>query len=251
VVYANSVLDALTNREGGPSALAAAIVGKTPDYGVHKPENRRPNIQVNVEGKLENKVEYGALGIFLGKMLKDKIPAVPGLGDASKDKLKQFSAALATTGMTNLFRRRTGSDDEGIEKINVENKQIRQTIQDLSTSSTCKPDLVFLGCPHCSFSEISQIARLVEGKKVKNGTQFWVCTSSYVKEKAKEDAQKIENAGGHVLADVCTVVSWTETLGINTIMTNSAKTAYYAPTLNKAETILAPLRDCASAALKG
>ena len=32
VCYANSVLGAKTNREGGPSALAAAIIGKTPVY---------------------------------------------------------------------------------------------------------------------------------------------------------------------------------------------------------------------------
>ena len=35
VVYANSVLGARTNREGGPSALASALTGKTPEYGLH------------------------------------------------------------------------------------------------------------------------------------------------------------------------------------------------------------------------
>ncbi len=33
VCYANSVLGARSNREGGPSALAAAITGRTPAYG--------------------------------------------------------------------------------------------------------------------------------------------------------------------------------------------------------------------------
>jgi len=33
VCYANSVIGARTNREGGPSALAAAITGVTPNYG--------------------------------------------------------------------------------------------------------------------------------------------------------------------------------------------------------------------------
>jgi predicted aconitase len=54
-----------------------------------------------------------------------------------------------------------------------------------------------------------------------------------------------------VLTGVCTVVSWTEKLGIKTIMTNSAKTAYYAPTLSKAEAILAPTRKCLKTALEG
>ena len=50
-----------------------------------------------------------------------------------------------------------------------------------------------------------------------------VCTSRYVKERAGDCAKKIERSGGHVLTDVCTVVSWTEILGIKTMMTNSAK----------------------------
>src|SRR4030067_174911 len=40
VTFANSVLGAKTNREGGPSALAAAFVGKTPCYGVHPHEQQ-------------------------------------------------------------------------------------------------------------------------------------------------------------------------------------------------------------------
>jgi len=74
-------------------------------------------------------------------------------------------------------------------------------------------------------------------KKVNATTEFWVCTSRYVKERAKHCFEKIEKRGGHVLTDICTVVSWTEKLGIKTKKTNSAKTAYYAPTLNKAETL--------------
>lgn len=252
VVYANSVLNAWTNREGGPSALAAAVIGKTPDYGVHRAENRKPNVLVNLEARLRNETEFGALGICLGKILGDKIPTIPLLQDTSRDDLKQFSAALATTGMANMFACKKSSENKGIEKISVEAKQLGQTIEGLSTASTSEPDLVFIGCPHCSLAEIKQIARLVaHGKKVRAGREFWVCTSRCVKEKAREHVEKIEKSGGHVLADVCTVVSWTEVLGIKTIMTNSAKTSYYAPTLNKAETILTPLEKCLKTALRG
>jgi len=251
VVYANSMLGAWTNREGGPSALAAGIIGKTPECGMHKPENRKPEVLVSVEAQLANETEFGALGICLGKILGNRIPTVPGLQSASKDKLKQFCAALGTTGMASKFDYHSRSENRGNEKISVETREIRNTIETLSTSSTSKPDLVFVGCPHCSLSEIKQIAKLVDGRKVGKGTEFWVCTSRCVKENTKNYVRKIENTGAHVLADVCTVVSWTETLGINTIMTNSAKTAYYAPTLNKAETILAPLRQCLNTAIKG
>lgn len=251
VVYANSVLEAWTNREGGPSALASAIIGKTPDYGMHRAENRKPNVLVDVRASLRNEAEFGVLGNFLGKILGDKIPLIQGLKDVSEGKLKQLGAALATTGMVNMFYHNTQLKSGEMEKISVEAEDLKRTAESLSTMPDAKPDLVFIGCPHCSINEIRQIARLMDGKEVKAGTEFWVCTSRYVKENAREHVKKIEREGGHVLTDMCTIVSWTETLGIKTMMTNSAKTAYYAPTLNKADTMFAPLKQCLKTVLGG
>ena len=152
--------------------------------------------------------------------------------------------------MTNMFHLKKLAREE-VEKIDIDDKDVEQTIADLSTATTKKPDLVFIGCPHCSKNEMKQIAQLIGNRKVRHGMEFWVCTSACVKEKCENSVKRIEQSGGHVLAGVCTVVSWTEKLGIRTIMTDSAKTAYYAPTLNKAETILAPLKECLKAALKG
>ena len=252
VVYANSVTGAWTNREGGPSALAAAIIGKTPDYGIHKAENRQPKVLIKLEKQLQSEVEFGALGIFLGKILEDKIPIVQGLQNVSKDNLKQLGAALASTGMVNMFycENRDVKFSE-IEKIDVETRDIKQTIENLTTTSTQEPDLVFVGCPHCSLNEIKQTADLVGSGKVKDGAELWVCTSRHIKEKAGKYVKKIEKSGGHVLTDTCAVVTWTDKLGIKTIMTNSAKTAHYVPTLNKAETRLAPLKECVQTAFKG
>ncbi|MEM5867090.1 MAG: aconitase X, partial [Candidatus Aenigmatarchaeota archaeon] len=86
--------------------------------------------------------------------------------------------------------------------------------------------------------------------KVREDVEFWVCTSRYVKEKTKSHVQKIEASGAKVITDTCAVVTWTDKLGIKTIMTNSAKTAHYAPTLNKAEVQLASLKECLKTALK-
>lgn len=252
VVYANSVLKAWTNREGGPSALAAALIGKTPNYGIHKSENRQPKILVTLETRFRNETEFGSLGIYLGKILEDKIPTLQGLKNAAKDDLKQLGAGLASTGMVNMFHiKKPPIETEKIEKISVEAKDIKHTVESLSTTSESKPNLVFIGCPHCSLNEIRRIADLIEGKRVKNGIEFWVCTSRYIKKKAEKHAKKIEQSGGHVITDTCAVVTWTEKLGIDTIMTNSAKTAYYAPTLNKAQTKFAPLKECLKTAFRG
>ncbi|MGB9740395.1 MAG: aconitase X [Candidatus Bathyarchaeia archaeon] len=250
VVYANSVLKAWTNREGGPSALAAAIIGKTPNYGMHKAEEREPKAIVTLNTKLKNETEFGALGILLGEILGDKIPTIKGLEGASNDDLKQLGAAMASTGMINMFHiYNTNVKTEKLERIDVERKDLAQISQKLTTS-TKKPDLVFIGCPHCSLSEIKKVSSLIGNRKVKSDIEFWVCTSRHIKEKAGKYADKIEKCGGHIITDTCAVVTWTEQLGIKTIMTNSAKTAHYAPTLNKAETIFAPLENCLKAAVK-
>ncbi len=254
VVFANSVLKSWTNREGGPSALAAAITGKTPNYGVHHAENRQPQVFVDIDLPLRNETEYGALGVFLGRMLRDRIPAIKGLDNAPEIGLKQLGAGLASTGMVNMFEWNDVTAEKTAhanERITIERRDVDDTIEGLSTSADMEADLVFVGCPHCSVHEIECVAAMIENRKVKPGLEFWVCTSQCAKQQAKKSVERIEKSGGHVLTGVCTVVSWTEALGIRTIMTNSAKTAYYAPTLNKAKTILAPAEKCVQAAFRG
>jgi hypothetical protein len=249
VVYANSVLGVWTNREGSPSALAAALIGKTPNHGVHRVENREPNVHVRVEAKLRSEAEYGALGIYLGKLLKDKIPTFEGLPlPFSDDDLKHLGAGLASSGMTAMFYYNRKLDNKKLETISVERRDINEAVESLCTM-TEKPDLIYVGCPHCSFEELRKIAMLLGGRKVRRGVKFWVCTSKYVREKAKKYVRLIEKAGGLVLCDTCAVVTWIEDLGVQTMLTNSAKTAHYAPTLNNVDVALAPLDQCIEACL--
>ena len=245
VIYANSVLGSWTNREGGPSALASALIGKTPDYGLHKPENRKPNIRVRVEPELRNEAEFGALGITLGKNLLDKVPFIEGLCSPRETDLKQLGAALASSGMTSIFYpcSRCPKSAEKLETVTVDRMGLKNAFEGLSTSSE-NPDMVFIGCPHCSLSEVKRVAELLEGKKVKRNVRFWVCASRHVKAKATNHARTIEVAGGKVVSDLCAVVTWLRELGVDTLMTNSAKTAYYAPTLNKVNVRFATLEQC-------
>ncbi|MEM3596533.1 MAG: aconitase X catalytic domain-containing protein [Candidatus Bathyarchaeia archaeon] len=251
VVYANSILNAWTNREGGPSALAAAIIGKTPNYGIHRAEERQPKVLVTLNTQLKDETEFGALGTFLGEILEDKIPAIKGLEGASKDNLKQLGAALASTGMVNMFHfYNENMLKKKLEKVSVDRNELAKVSQKLTTVSTKKPDLIFIGCPHCSLTEIKRVANLISNKKIRSDLEFWVCTSQHIKEKAGKYATVIEMRGGRIITDTCAVVTWTDMLGIKTIMTNSAKTAHYAPTLNKADVTLAPLEKCIKTALK-
>jgi len=243
VIYANSVLDAFTNREGSPSALAAALIGKTPDYGVHQTANRQPNVLVKVETNLKNEAEYGAVGVHLGKMLKDKIPMFKGLQNPSDDHLKQLGAGMASSGMTALFYPKAQNERKRFETIPIEAKDIKEANSGLCTTSE-NPELVFIGCPHCSSKEIKEVAGLLKGKRVRKDNELWVCTSRHVRERAKNYVDIIERAGGRVLCDTCVLVTWIKDLGVHTIMTNSAKTAFYAPSLNEVGVVLKPLTQC-------
>jgi len=243
VIYANSVLGAWTNREGSPSALAASLIGKTPDYGMHQASNRQPNVIVEVEASLKTEAEYGALGIHLGKILKEKVPVINSLKNPSNDDLKQLGAGMASSGMTALFYPKTRSGKERLETMTIESREIKETISGLCTATEA-PDLVFIGCPHCSMKEVKSVAGLLKGKKVRKSVELWVCTSKHVRERAKNYVGIIEHAGAHVLCDTCVLVTWIKDLGVQSLMTNSAKTAFYAPTLNEVDARLAPMKKC-------
>ena len=102
--YANSVIGACTNRERWSAALAAALTGRTPEYGFHLPENRKPALSVEVSAHL-NGTDFGALGKLIGEHIQatKAVPLILGINSASLDELKSFCASLATYGGAALF----------------------------------------------------------------------------------------------------------------------------------------------------
>ena len=98
VSYANSVLGARTNREGGPSALAAAITGRTAAYGLHLDENRRAALRVLVRCPVRTLSDFGALGHLVGRAARNRVPYFVGLEGACSDvELKTLGAAMAAS----------------------------------------------------------------------------------------------------------------------------------------------------------
>jgi len=233
VSFSNSVIGARTNREGGPSALAAALCGLTPNYGLHIDENRKPNLVVNVDAELQHNADFGALGSFVGKIVKDKIPYFKGIKNINTDQLKALGAAMAASGavalyhVENLTPEARFMDIKKLEKIRVDEKELKETYAQLNTGE--RPDIVILGCPHASLKEISELAEKLKGKKLKK--PLWVCTSRVMKECANRMGytEIIEKAGGKIVADTCAVVSPIEKMGYNTTGVNSGKAANYLP----------------------
>lgn len=243
VSFSNSVIGARTNREGGPSALAASICGRTPKYGLHLWENRQPNIKIRVEANLSFTSDYGALGYLVGKKVKNKIPLFTGITDANTDHLKALGAAMAASGAVALYHVEKLTPEADLieptvsETITIEQKDIDETYETLSEGS--EPDIVILGCPHASLREIATLAGKVEGKQLKK--PVWICTSRMMKEAADRMgfSQTIKEAGGHVVADTCMVVSPIEKMGYKQTGVNSGKAANYLPGFCKQKVMFA------------
>ncbi|MGH8705510.1 MAG: aconitase X, partial [Burkholderiales bacterium] len=62
VIYANSVFGARSNFESGPAALAAALTGRTPEYGFHLDACRRGTFLVRLDAALDDLADWGAVG---------------------------------------------------------------------------------------------------------------------------------------------------------------------------------------------
>ncbi|MEF8848334.1 MAG: aconitase X catalytic domain-containing protein [Candidatus Thermoplasmatota archaeon] len=234
VSFSNSVIGARTNREGGPSALAAAICGRTPNYGLHIWENRQPDIKIKVNAELEFTSDFGALGYIVGKKVKNKIPYFTGIPtNADTDQLKSLGAAMAASGAVALYHvdkltpESYRIDKTGLETIEIDQKEIEETYDELTSSEDT--DIVILGCPHASLKEISKLANKLEGEKLKK--PVWICTSRMNKEAADrmDYTKKIRQAGGNVVADTCMVVSPIEDMGYKKTGVNSGKAAAYLP----------------------
>ena len=243
VSFSNSVIGARTNREGGPSALASAICGITPSYGLHLCEKRHPNIKVNVDVNLDFSSDFGALGYFIGKQVKNKIPYFTGIKDADTDQLKSLGAAMAASGAVALYHIENLTPEadlvekDGLETINVSKKELEETYEQLNSGKD--PDIVILGCPHASLREISTLAGKLKEKQLKK--PVWICTSRLMKEAADRMSftEIIEKAGGNIVADTCMVVSPIEIMGYKTTGVNSAKAANYLPGFCKQDVVFA------------
>ena len=258
VCYANSVIGARSNREGGPSALAAALTGVTPEYGMHLDANRRPGVTIHVKAKLPDNNDFGTLGVVIGKHLeqfKEKpIAYITGVDQASVENLKSFCASVATYGGVALFHMRGVTPEADRfsppdETIMITRADLDQAQQVLTSADTDDADFVSLGCPHLTLNEIARIAALLEGKRVTK--EFWITTARPIKQMADRMGYThiIEAAGAKFAADTCCVVAPIKGR-FNALITDSAKACYYASGKNKFKTIILPFDEVVLAALR-
>ena len=287
VVYANSVVGARTNREGGPGALAAAIVGRTGNYGLHLDQGRLPTEGFVVRAPLRDASDWGALGALIGResagvpwiVLEQHTTvgaghrACPGPGRTGSsaptptgleaghracqwDNLRSLGAAAAATGSVALFHlaeitpeARLGmvQPPEGPYHIVPSLEGVRASLDQDGDTI----DLVAIGCPHASLQQLAEVARYLEGKRL--SVPLWLMASRSVCQAAKDCnlAATLEASGARLVADTCATVAPLREMGIRAVATDSAKAAIYLPMHQGVTVRFGTLQRCLDAALRG
>jgi len=257
VCYSNSVIGARTNREGGPSALAAALTGRTPNYGYHLEKNRHGQVLVSINAPIKGTDEFGVLGKIIGDKLVElgkKIPYITGIPSATVEELKSFCASVATYGGTALFHMEDITPEYNkYQKPSEITFEINQNDLDSARGELIDDgieiDFVSVGCPHASIHEISNLAKFLDGKKVKK--EFWITTARPTKKLADEAGYTkiIEGAGAKFAADTCCVVAPIKGR-FKGIMVDSAKACYYGRAKNKFKVKIGSIEQCVEEATR-
>lgn len=262
VAFSNSWTDLVTNRESGLSALATALTGYAPKWGLHLEENRIPNIVVDVDCDLTTLSDWSILGDWIGKQVRPgwnvpygPMPYIRGLPSyisfASK---KALTAAAANYGCPMLWAEGhtvapTLSGNE--ESLVFTEGDLSSRYEDLAPKG--QVDLIVIGCPQASLEEIRITASAVRsrcemGMKIPDN-RLWVFTSGHNFDLAEADGSIaiLEEAGAVVLRDTCPEVTPYNRNKYNHLMTNSLKAEHYLTSgLNKMPTSVGSIEDCVS-----
>jgi predicted aconitase len=219
-------------------------VGKTANYGLHITENRAPQKLVNVTVPLEDAADFGAMGYYIGKTIGSAIPMIVGTKKTTAENLKSFSASIATYGGTAMFHMEKNTAEFGDfagpeESMEFGKKELEKSYAELDDG--IDPELIVIGCPHCSAEELVRVEKALRGKKVKK--EVWICCARAIKQRNAELVRRIEQSGAKVIADTCNVVCPIRSIGYSTIGTNSAKSVYYSRSLNNMKVKFAKLDE--------
>jgi predicted aconitase len=269
IAFANSVLGARTERYPDLLDICCAITGRVPAVGLHLTENRAGEISMRlIDVPLsiqEDDSFYPVLGHLMGKIAQDRIPVIAGLEvEPTEDQLKALGAAAASSGTVALFHI-VGVTPEAptldaacqgrqpSRTLEVTMDGLRATRRELTTANGDQLDMVVLGSPHFSLAEFKQLAPLLEGKRLHPDVKFLVTSSRAMALLAKEAGclEALEAFGGGVTVDTCILATPMLPPEVKTLMTNSAKYAYYAPGMLNTRVTFGSLEDCVWSAVEG
>lgn len=269
ICFANSVIGARTERYPDMLDICAALTGRVPAAGLHLEENRGGQDLVRLVGVpaalMRDDAFYPVLGHLVGKFAQERIPVIEGL-DASptEDQLKALCAGTACSGAVALlhvvgvtpeaptleaaFRGRAPE-----RTLTVTLDDVRAARRELTTTVGTSVELVALGSPHFSIAEFRALVPQLAGRRRHPGTEFMITTSRIMAALARADGllDPIEAFGARISVDACILTMPMLSPTTRTVMTNSAKYAYYTPGLLGAAVAFGSTADCIESAVAG
>ena len=267
-IYANSVQGARTNFEGGPSALAAALTGRTPRYGFHLDDHRRGKALFEFSFQARDLSDWGAMGALVGQQMSSywDVPVIQGIDKTpGSDELKQFGAALASYGSTPLFHM-IGVTPEAPDLKSVFDTQPPDPTgfykSDLNTflksywPDDAQLDVVVFAAPQLSLMELKSLADLLRGREIHSDVALLAATSPEIKSAADRMGvtKSIEDSGGLLLEGVCFYQMYAREIGEankwRRLMSNSAKLVNILGGYGY-EPMLASMENCVESAIAG
>ena len=263
--YVNGALGARSNRESSISALAAAVVGKTPYYGFHLDENRHGELLIEVDAELNECYDWGILGHCVGRIAGSRIPVLvfKNAVKPTQEDFLYFGAEAATSGAVAMYHMigitpeaPTISAAFGGKKIPVAEvvlsaKDLKDR-EDMLTPSTGDINLVMLGCPHYTYNQLLEVERLFAGRKVSHNTAFWILAESGAVELAERShlREHLELLGVRMVGDTCIDEPCWKSFEGHLGLTDSPKCAYYRERRGQPFAIRR-LSECVESAIKG
>lgn len=220
-IHANSFDNLKTNKESAFSALASALVGKSPYSSLRKEDSS--NITIKMSVKNPDELTFGMLGFFAGE-IGDVSVNISGLGTLDKRQTKAMCGGMGTSGTCAKFIFGEGNSDS--EKIDFDEKEMQNVFDELNTSE--KGDIITLGSPQLGLDELFDLTSKLNGRSFKK--RCMIFTPRTVKEQATKNGyvNMLENAGCEILSDCCTclspLINKDET---DAVTTNSIKGAFY------------------------
>jgi predicted aconitase len=235
-VYSNSLLDLRTNKESALSALASSITGKAPLSDLRIEEARNPKIVVEANYDFQSELDYGLIGYFAGKTVKDSCVAFDGICNPSTIEAKALSAAIGTSGSCAMFT--TGQKSE---KIAFGKREAEVVKDELSTGDD--GDIITLGSPQLGLNELNLLTRMSEGKKFKRRCMIFCSRAIYDQATKIGFTSKLEKSGAEFMCDSCTCLTpYIMKDKYDSAISNSVKAAYYLNNSNKVKVALKDLK---------
>ena len=239
-VFSNSILGLKTNKESALSALASAVTGKTPLSDLRLEESRMPKIAIESDFDFMNELDYGLLGYFTGKEVKDSCVALSSIDKLDTIQAKTLCAAIGTSGSCGMFT----FGEKAKEKITFGKKEA-QSVRD-EISSADDGDIITLGSPQLGMNELKMLANLTETRKFTRRCIIFCSRAIYNSAVKVGLAGRIEKSGAEFRCDSCTCLTPYITKDkYDAVITNSIKGAYYLSRSNKVKVALKDIKTVA------